>query len=195
MQLADVSHILRSFVCHTLPYTCSYARANTPDLRSHSNGTHAIDVKPEPMLDSLHAPTTNKQDAALPSVDIMKPPQRKDTPSQIYDEPGRSENVMSPTTKNHSRWVLSPRRVHAALNSGVKSLAENSKIIMIAWPGDVRDTSGQKIGLDSVTEQQKDELEDGFKQLAGEDSSKGVQCVPVWLKDGVSAMHTAQDST
>jgi trehalose 6-phosphate synthase/phosphatase len=73
--------------------------------------------------------------------------------------------------------------VHAALNAGVKSLAENSKVLMLAWPGDLRDTKGDRIGTSDLSEKQKKELEEGFQDISGRSESTGVACVPVWMED------------
>lgn len=187
-----------SVVCHTLPYTCNWVRPQDgPEITD--TYAHNVDVKPNHEALSLHQPTLN-EGASVPSEDrdLSKPlsprsavygtgedaSQHQTTGSQ-YSSGGPQPT--SPTgSASGSRWVLAPRRVHAALNSGVKSLSENNKVIMVAWPGDIRGPSGEKMGLDQLKDQQKRELEEGLADISGKDEETGVTCVPVWMPDKVS---------
>jgi hypothetical protein len=89
------------------------------------------------------------------------------------------------TSKEAYHWVLTPRGDHAALNSGIRSLAEKDEVVLIAWPVDVRDIHGTKIGAGTLTQEERKELEAGFNKLALKDEKKGTRCVPVWMDDKV----------
>ena len=135
-----------------------------------------MEVKAEPFSqDGLH-PSSIAEDVTLPHQTVPRAP----SPTAIYRDP---QQPLSPNSEKKARWILSPRRVHAALNAGVKSLSENSKILMVAWPGDVRDVNGQKIGPGTLTAEQKTELEEGFADISSRDEKKGIACIPVWMED------------
>lgn len=150
-----------------------------------ANGHSDIQVKHDPLTSTqLHSPTLSK-DAPVPRRDSAQPK----APQNIYEEHGKehSTGAAMPEADNpEAHWVLTPRRVHAALNAGVKSLSENARILMVAWPGDVRDVDGEKTGAGTLTEKQRVELEDGFASLAGRSETNGIQCVPVWMEDGTA---------
>lgn len=85
-----------------------------------------------------------------------------------------------------ARWVLHPRRGHAALNSGLKSL-NTRPLTVVGRPDDLlRGTEGEVIGTGELGESAKKDLETGLREMAGEGGG-GIACVPVWLDDKVHA--------
>jgi len=110
------------------------------------------------------------------------------TPRQVEDGVAKAEDFPEQGQSNHSeyRWALTPRRDHAALNSGTKSLAEQTKVVLVAWPVDLHDAEGNKVGAGSLTPKERLQLEDGFKNLVDPNDKTGMSCVPVWMSDEVS---------
>lgn len=143
----------------------------------------------------LHSPSLS-QDTGLPAEATRE---RPPSPSEIlYHTPHHSNSDQVDVAKGEYfpgqkkddkskyKWVLTPRRDHAALNSGTKSIAEKNKVVLIAWPVEVHDVEGAKIGAGTLTPQERQELEDGFKKLADPNDKAGITCVPVWMSDEVS---------
>lgn len=164
-----------SIVCHTLPYTCNLVEGDQVGTPTSTYG-HGLEIKAQVLSqDELLTPTL-AADVTLPHQNLPT----ASSPTSIYRDP---RQPLSPSHQKDTRWVLSPRRVHAALNAGVKSLSENRKVLMVAWPGDIRDVNGEKIGAGTLLADQKKKLEEGFADASGKDEEKGIACVPVWMKD------------
>ena len=195
-----------SVVCHTLPYTCSYVNPGT-GTGSQSTGTHPSRVEvvaaPEPGYPApVNAPTL-PADATLPS-DTVHNQQPLSPASTLYhkvkslvigDGKDGSDGSNGGSAEQAPHWVLKPRRVHAALNSGVKSLSQQSRVVLIGWLGDVYNVSGDKVGSGTLSTQQREELQAGFDDIAAATESKhqddlpGISCVPVWMDDATASGH------
>ncbi|GAA6002877.1 uncharacterized protein JCM10292_001351 [Rhodotorula paludigena] len=87
-----------------------------------------------------------------------------------------------PQQQTH-RWVLHPRRGHAALNSGLRSLKDRP-LLVVGRPDDLLSSDGELLGQNSLSDEAKKDLEQGLRKMAG-DSEEGIGCVPVWLDDGL----------
>lgn len=189
-------------VCHTLPYVCNYV---DEDKASQLRQTTAENGKPEQSLGirdvhkeagtpSLLHDSTIPSDAPLP-VDT--------TAGQITSPPSKLYNAQKPQSggdgakagyfpeqakndQSSHRWVLTPRRDHAALNSGTKSIAEKNEVVLVAWPVEVHDAKGHRVGAGTLTSAQRNELEEGFKSLVDSNDKAGVLCVPVWMSDEIA---------
>ena len=175
-------------VCHTLPYTCSLVKPGSKATGCETTGKHASNVEvqaaPGPG-DALNNNATISADATLPADEKAKEGPLSPA-TKLYNKAKDLITGQSDGAEPH--WVLKPRRVHAALNSGVKSLAETSKIVMTGWLGDVVDANGEKIGSGSLSKEKRQQLEQGFKEVSLEgDDYTGIECVPVWMEDSTAS--------
>lgn len=84
-----------------------------------------------------------------------------DQPSPFVDSP--------PTAPPQPQWVLTPRRGHTALNSGIRSLCATHRQTFIGWPGDVRFAvqarDDQRTDASETTENEKREIEEVLASL------------------------------
>ncbi|KAI8453549.1 trehalose-phosphatase [Phakopsora pachyrhizi] len=95
------------------------------------------------------------------------------------------------------RWVLEPRRGHAALNAGIKSLASWRSVTLCAYPADIRiinnhSSTSEHLDPSKVTRAQKHALDGGWGDQNYSDpqsKKKGIECVPVWLDDRSAGLH------
>lgn len=131
-----------------------------------------------------------REDSASPLGSSSSSPndKRNHVPRQAEDGVVKAEGLPEHGKSDHSesRWTLTPMRDHAALNSGTKSLAEQTKVTLIAWPVELHDAEGNKVGAGTLTSKERLELEDGFKNLVDPNGKAGMSCVPVWMSDEVS---------
>lgn len=190
-------------MCHTLPYACNYVREGdtsrastaTRDKLQHQNSAVSIrDTHGEIGSPSLLHPPSLSKDTEVPAETneghILSPGDK------LYNAPRHQsgEDIAKAEyfpeqvahDKSKYRWVLTPRRDHAALNSGTKSIAQETEVILVAWPVEVHDVDGNKIGAGTLTEKEKAELEQGFRSLVSPKDKAGILCVPVWMDDNVS---------
>lgn len=94
---------------------------------------------------------------------------------------------------NQKKWILTPRRGHAALNAGIRSLASSAEVTLVAWPGDMRRnvaTSPEEEDCGDLTEadltdELKKDLDRGLNAIGGQ--GKGVRCRAVWLEDQMAS--------
>ncbi|SNX85000.1 related to trehalose-6-phosphate phosphatase [Melanopsichium pennsylvanicum] len=74
-----------------------------------------------------------------------------------------------PTAPLRPQWVLTPRRGHTALNSGIRSLCSTHRQTFIGWPGDVRFAvqarDDQRSDPSETTDGEKREIEDVLASL------------------------------
>ncbi|BGP32992.1 hypothetical protein JCM10296v2_004780 [Rhodotorula toruloides] len=87
-----------------------------------------------------------------------------------------------PQQQTH-RWVLHPRRGHAALNSGLRSLKDRP-LLVVGRPDDLMSADGDLMGQNQLSDDAKKDLEKGLRKMGGDDD-EGIGCVPVWLDDGL----------
>ncbi|SOV02154.1 related to trehalose-6-phosphate phosphatase [Ustilago sp. UG-2017a] len=99
--------------------------------------------------------------------------------SSVYQEPWRQWGAISdavspfvnspPTAPPPPQWVLTPRRGHTALNSGIRSLCSTHRQTFIGWPGDVRFAmqarSDHRSDPSETTDNEKREIEEVLASL------------------------------
>ncbi|KAJ6460855.1 glycosyltransferase family 20-domain-containing protein [Mycena vitilis] len=90
-------------------------------------------------------------------------------------------------------WTLVPRYGHAAMISGIRSLAATHEQLIVGWTGDVQSASECKVPSCDVPAAARVELEDALrtyqpKESDPDDDRKTVY-VPVWLDDAVAHGH------
>lgn len=161
---------------------------------------------------ALHSPSASRQfkgapasfpspaTSLAPSSHPPCPPSRAPSPDNDDDSPSSSK-PSTPTgfrfgpghlpTSNHAssekqkkhRWILHPRRGHAALNSGLKSLS-GRELVVVGRPDDLMRAGGADLGTADLGGEEKRDLERGLKGMKGAGEG-GIGCVPVWLDDKV----------
>lgn len=124
----------------------------------------------------------NPASSARPSLHPACPPSRAPSPDV---NGGSVLNSGQVTPKD--RWVLYPRRGHAALNAGVKSLSSRP-LLVVGRPDDLVQDPGVPLTNNQLGSEEKKDLERGLKQM-GAQGSDGVTCAPVWVEDG---LHTSE---
>jgi trehalose 6-phosphate synthase/phosphatase len=117
-----------------------------------------------------------------PSSHPALPPSR--APSPTF---GRSTGDVTPTLPSH-RWILHPRRGHAALNAGLKSL-RGSALTVVGRPDDMTRAGGANLGQGELGDAEKRDLESGLAAMSSKNHGEGIECVPVWLDDKI---HTSK---
>ncbi|GAA5824424.1 hypothetical protein JCM11251_000417 [Rhodosporidiobolus azoricus] len=199
-------------VVHSLPYVCTLHKtaSHSTTLDNHvlsiegeesvlpTGANTPIEIHPgDPLLRtrSLHSPTNMAQNLAKhkmppssfpapsgslrPSSHPALPPSRAASPSP---ESGAATPDPQRQQQTH-RWVLHPRRGHAALNSGLKSLKDR-QLVVVGRPDDLMNAEGDLLGQNQLGDDAKRDLEKGLKKMSGE-NEQGIGCVPVWLEDGL----------
>ena len=107
-------------------------------------------------------------------------------PSSPANTPGKAQPLSS--AEKSARWILTPRRGHAALNAGIRSLAAEGEVTLVAWPGDMRRGVAQRpededygdLQIDDLSTDLRNELESGLRNIGGQ--GRGVRCRAVWLE-------------
>lgn len=176
---------------HTTSFDQTILPCDTDEEIIPSGATTPLEIQPgDPLLRprSLHlstvrrpghkaAPTSFASPATslAPSSHPPCPPSRAPSPD--------TETLKIPHTIPAHRWVLHPRRGHAALNSGLKSLSGRA-LTVVGRPDDLLRAGGESLGQGELGEVEKKDLERGLKNMAGV-SEEGIGCVPVWLDDKV----------
>ncbi|KAI5477902.1 trehalose 6-P phosphatase, glycosyltransferase family 20 protein [Pseudohyphozyma bogoriensis] len=134
--------------------------------------THPVARKPNPIT-SFTAPGSSLSPSSHPPC----PPSRAPSP----DTAALAKAERGPQLH---RWVLHPRRGHAALNSGLKSLSAKP-LVVVGRPDDLV-KEDVHISQAELGDEEKKDLEKGLKKMSEE--GEGMGCIPVWLDDKV---HTA----
>lgn len=174
-------------MCHTLPYTCSLVKGKAGlglDTSSKPASNVQVQAAPGPGDPAPFNNPTISADTALPADEKAKEGPLSPA-TKLYNK--AKDFLAGQSNGSDAHWVLKPRRVHAALNSGVKSLAETSKIVMTGWLGDVVDANGNKIGSGTLSGEQKQQLEQGFQEVSLDEDDTGIRCVPVWMQDATAS--------
>jgi trehalose 6-phosphate synthase/phosphatase len=199
---------VHSIACHTLPYTCSLVPEEEPAAASvelRRGGHSGLGVHVEQPNEEVEKPV--KPASAIP-VQLHNLP--ISTPKSIlmsnpFDDPAnlpKNTSFMSAMTQQKhftakqkkNRWFLTARHGHAALNAGIRALAADGDVTLVAWPGDMRhgipagpDEEDQgDVKHDDLTDDLKRELDQGLAALGG--TGKGPRCRAVWLSDKTSRL-------
>ncbi|KNZ48758.1 trehalose-phosphatase [Puccinia sorghi] len=197
--------------------------ASSSSNNANSRFRQSIEIRPGDLLthpQSLHSPTCSPipPSGALKTSSLLDSSQPgPNTVTSLTSKPAsptqpKSEPKDPPTVSNDEpngppfKWILQPRRGHAALNAGIKSLSNYRSITLCAYPADIRIASNlashtEPIEASKLSEAQKLSLDSGLRLLARsapenptEDSQsdalkKGIECVPVWADDRSAALH------
>ncbi|KAJ7598894.1 trehalose-6-phosphate phosphatase [Mycena floridula] len=91
-------------------------------------------------------------------------------------------------------WSLTPRYGHAAMISGIRSLAATHEQLIIGWTGDINSpVSGETVPEDSISDKDKASLEEALKSYTPKESDpdddKKTIYVPVWLDGKIAHGH------
>jgi len=126
---------------------------------------------------------------------VLSPPATPPTKPSFLStiQPDPSESVIR-TVPDKGTWTLSPRYGHAAMISGIRSLAATHEQLLIGWTGDIESsTPGEHIPTNLVSDSDRGALEDALKSYqpreADPDDDKKTVYVPVWLDDEVAHGH------
>ncbi|KAJ7185313.1 trehalose-6-phosphate phosphatase [Mycena filopes] len=91
------------------------------------------------------------------------------------------------------RWTLVPRYGHAAMISGIRSLAATHEQLIIGWTGDIASATQAQVPAASVSEEDRAALEAALKTYqpkeSDPDDDRKTVYVPVWLEDAVAHGH------
>ncbi|EGG10550.1 uncharacterized protein MELLADRAFT_60322 [Melampsora larici-populina 98AG31] len=120
-------------------------------------------------------------------------PARPGPPSSAgLSDPGIPLDTL-PSEEDRFRWVLEPRRGHAALNAGIKSLSTYRSITLCAYPADLTLGSGHPLDAAKLSDAQTHALDAGLRNLArseiNESGRRGIECVPVWADEKTAGLH------
>ncbi|KAG5642267.1 hypothetical protein DXG03_003316 [Asterophora parasitica] len=91
-------------------------------------------------------------------------------------------------------WTLAPRYGHAAMISGIQSLAATHEQLIIGWTGDIlAPTPNERISSDNVPASDRAALDDALAAYqpkeSDPDDERKITYVPVWLDDKVAHGH------
>ncbi|GAA5913724.1 uncharacterized protein JCM6883_000026 [Sporobolomyces salmoneus] len=138
------------------------------------NGPNQLNLKHVMPPSSFPHPASSLRPSFHPAL----PPSRAPSP----DVNGGSTLASGQITPK-DRWVLYPRRGHAALNSGVKSLSSRP-LLVVGRPDDLLQDPGVPLTTNQLGPEEKKDLERGLSQM-GAQGRDGVTCAPVWVEDGL----------
>ncbi|GAA5902122.1 hypothetical protein JCM5296_006609 [Sporobolomyces johnsonii] len=175
---------------HILPDT-------TEESLLGSGATTPLEIQPgDPLLRprALHSPTTQPHHSLKhkmpPSsfphpANSLRPSFHPELPESRAPSPdgngtGASNSGAATPQQQTHRWVLHPRRGHAALNSGLRSLA-NRPLLVVGRPDDLVNADGEALSSNQLGATEKKDLERGLRSMAGPED--GIGCVPVWVED------------
>ncbi|KAK7044437.1 trehalose-6-phosphate phosphatase [Favolaschia claudopus] len=105
------------------------------------------------------------------------------------------EPLATPSKESDAVWTLVPRYGHAAMISGIRSLAATHEQIIIGWTGDIQAAKNPegRVPVASIPEEQRSALKDALKTYqpkeSDPDDDKKTLYEPVWLEDGVAHGH------
>jgi hypothetical protein len=126
---------------------------------------------------------------------VLSPPPTPPTkPTDVFPS-SVDPDPLSPLSQHHGgTWALSSRYGHAALISGIRSLAATHEQLLVGWTGDIQSsTPGENIPTDLISEEDKAALETALRTYqpreADPDDDKKTLYIPVWLDDKVAHGH------
>ncbi|PLW05064.1 hypothetical protein PCANC_28388 [Puccinia coronata f. sp. avenae] len=184
------------------------------DLLTHPQSLHSPTCSPIPPSGKLH--TSSLLDGTVHTSTVVAT-SLTSSKSPVATLPPPKLTPITPSTSalnDHTddppafKWILEPRRGHAALNAGIKSLSNYRSITLCAYPADIRITHHthpghpQPIETSKLSDPQKLSLDSGLRELARASpestpsnhheepaSKRGIECVPVWADDRSAALH------
>lgn len=176
-------------VC-TLHPTASHSTSFDEVLSS--GASTPIEIHPgDPLLRprALHSPNISRSNIRPPILSFPSPGSSASPSSHPACPPSRAPSPLQGSTgeltpKASHRWILHPRRGHAALNSGIKSLSAR-ELIVVGRPDDLNRAPDQELGQGELSADEKRDLERGLRNMSGSAEGEGIGCVPVWLDDKV----------
>jgi trehalose 6-phosphate synthase/phosphatase len=131
---------------------------------------------------------------------VLSPPATP--PMTPSDAPMTPPPESKPDPDTNAVWTLVPRYGHAAMISGIRSLAATHEQLIVGWTGDVQSSisssssfSGEPTTLSpsSISPAHKAALVDALAAYqpkeSDPDDEKKTQYVPVWLDDAVAHGH------
>ncbi|KAF9530206.1 trehalose-6-phosphate phosphatase [Crepidotus variabilis] len=129
---------------------------------------------------------------------VLSPPATPPTKVSDVSNDAQTSSIPQSTSEEQPKapasWSLAPRYGHAAMVSGIRSLSQSHEQIIVGWTGDIVDKNGDKLAVDTVTPEERTELEQSIldyhpKDADIDDDSKSPKYVPVWLEDKVAHGH------
>ncbi|TDL22752.1 trehalose-6-phosphate phosphatase [Rickenella mellea] len=131
---------------------------------------------------------------------VLSPPQ---TPPTKPADVSITIETPTPTTAVDPppKWSIAPRHGHAAMISGIRSLAETHQQVIVGWTGDIVVGHGEKIPSDSVSSEDRAALQGAIatykphedeeeNEHAGDAAAHAkTTYVPVWQDDKVAHGH------
>lgn len=137
-----------------------------------------------PITSSL---STSNSERPLPSPPQTPPARPSDVSGSLEvtsgDHPPQSDQ------SNHPPWSFSVRYGHAAMISGIRSLAATHEQVIIGWTGDIVNASSPEttIPANTVSKEDRLALEESLQKYqpseADPDDDKKTTHIPVWLDD------------
>lgn len=112
--------------------------------------------------------------------------------------PAKPVDASNPTTTSKDAaspvWTLSPRYGHAAMISGIRSLAATHEHIIIGWTGDILSPEQQLVPSHTVGAEERTALEEALKSYQPKEEQPSdnrikTSYVPLWLDDKVAHGH------
>ncbi|GAA6034504.1 hypothetical protein JCM8097_005362 [Rhodosporidiobolus ruineniae] len=199
-------------VVHSLPYVCTLHKtaSHSTALDNHvlpeageesvlpSGAATPLEIHPgDPLLRprALHSPINTANSlhkhkmppSSFPDpAKSLRPSQHPALPPSRAPSPTPGSGAATPAQQapqQTHRWVLHPRRGHAALNSGLRSLKDR-QLLVVGRPDDLLEADGEILTQNQLGDDAKRDLEKGLMKMSGE-SQEGIGCVPVWLEDGL----------
>ena len=141
-----------------------------------------------PVTSSLHTATSS--DRPPPSPPQTPPTKLSDVPQSPLDthqDPSLISSLSDQSTV--SPWSLSVRYGHAAMISGITSLAATHEQLIIGWTGDILNVASPEstVPSSSVSDENRLALETALQTYqpheADPDDDRKITYVPVWLDD------------
>ncbi|KAJ7635051.1 trehalose 6-phosphate phosphatase [Roridomyces roridus] len=127
---------------------------------------------------------------------VLSPPATPPTKtSDVPLTPPHDSKAIPPVAAAEtSAWTLVPRYGHAAMISGIRSLAATHEQLIIGWTGDIQSTvPGERVSTATVTESDRAALDEALETYqpkeSDPDDDKKTIYVPVWLDDQVAHGH------
>ncbi|KAF5310665.1 hypothetical protein D9619_007726 [Psilocybe cf. subviscida] len=131
-----------------------------------------------------------------PPVGVPSPPQTPPSKTTDFESQTPSEETSTSSEKESQTWSLAPRYGHAAMISGIRSLAATHEQVIIGWTGDIFAAGGSETILgDSVSADERAQFDAALRDYHPKESDpdderdRKTKYVPVWLGDKVAHGH------